>query len=469
MNKDWKYYFYEISKIPRKSGNEKKIKEFLVKFAIERGLKYYTDEQNNVIIWKEANGRSGNNEIIGLQAHVDMVCEKTRNSIHDFNKDAIEIIEEDGFLKAKDTTLGADNGIGVAYILSILDSTIILHPKLEAIFTTQEETTMNGVKYLDESKIKSKKIISFDNFNENELWIGSASSQEWYTRFKVNMIQQDDIDTYKLSLSRFAGGHAGMDIGDEKRENPIKVAFEILKEAKIYINNIQSGSLINVIPRDCDIVFSIKHGNLENINIIKKYIEKIKHKYVHEKIELKKIKKNRNMADYRSSKLIINCINDFKIGAISRDNNNNVIVGSNLAKLYYDKEMIELNFCVRGNNRIITNNYIRDLEANIIKKYNLIINKYDEWHGYEQSIDNELIKICEEIYIKEMDKKVNILGVQACLECEFLGEKVKDLQYVALGTNTFDVHSVNERIEIKSIEKTWKIILEILRSFYEKS
>ena len=469
MNKDWKHYFYEISKIPRKSGNEKEIKEFLVKFANERGLKYYTDEQNNVIIWKEANGRNENNEIIGLQAHVDMVCEKIKNSIHDFNKDAIEIIEKDGFLRAKDTTLGADNGIGVAYILSILDSTTILHPKLEAIFTTQEETTMNGVKYLDGSKIKSKKIISFDNFNENEIWIGSASSQEWYTEFKVNTIQQDDIDTYELSLSMFAGGHAGMDIGDEKRGNPIKVAFEILKGTKIYINNIKSGSLINIIPHDCDIAFSIKHGDFENINIIKKNIEKLKCKYIHENIELKKITKNRNMADYKSSKFIIDCINDFEIGAISRDKNNNVIVGSNLAKLYYDKEMIELNFCVRGNNRNLTNNYIKDLETNIIKKYNLIIKKYDEWHGYEQSIDNELIKICEEIYIKEMDKKVNILGVQACLECEFLGRKIKDLQYVALGTNTFDVHSVNERIEIKSIEKTWKIILEILKRFYERS
>lgn len=469
MNKDWKFYFYEISKIPRKSGNEGKIKEYLVNFANERKLKYYIDEQNNVIIWKKANRNYNNSETIGLQAHVDMVCEKSKNNKHDFNKEPIEVIEKDGFLKANGTTLGADNGIGVAYILAILDSTIMNHPNIEAIFTTQEETTMNGVKYLDESKILSKKIISFDNFNEKEIWIGSASSQEWYTEIETKIIKQENIKTYKLSLNNFIGGHAGMDIGDTKRGNPIKVAFDILKETNVYINCVKAGSLINIIPRECEIIFSVKKEDLKSIDKIIKNIKLKKYEYSIENIEIKEIEAQIYMMNDVDSRNTINCINEFENGAIYRDNNQNVIVGANLSKVEYNDGKININFCVRGNKRELTDRYIKKLEENIIQKYKLIINKYDEWHGYEQSIKNELIKVCQDIYKRQTNEIPNILGVQACLECEFLGLKIKDLQYVALGTNTFDVHSINERIEIKSIERTWKIILEILNYYCERS
>ena len=467
MNRDWKYFFYEISKIPRKSGSEEKIKDYLVDYAREKEFKYYTDKQNNVVIWKDASEGYNKDEIIGMQAHIDMVCEKTKNSKHDFKKDPIEIIEEDGFIKAKDTSLGADNGIGVAYILAILDSSIIKHPKIEAIFTTEEETTMNGVRFIDESVLKSKRIISFDNFNEKEMWIGSASSQEWYTELQTNTIVKEDVKTYEISLSNFIGGHAGMDIGDEKRGNPIKVAFELLKDTHVYITKIQAGSLINVIPRDCLICFNVAIDDNKSIDKIKENIKFVKQKFINEQIELNEAQYQTVMMDEASSKNIINCINDFKNGAINRENNN-VVVGANLSKIKYDTENVNLDFCVRGNVRSLTDKYIENLKANIIEKYELVINKYDEWCGYEQSRDNELIKVCEDSYVKVTNDKPNILGVQACLECEFLGEKIKDLQYVAIGTNTFDVHSVHERIEVKSIERTWKIIVEILNYYFKR-
>lgn len=469
MNKDWKYYFYEISKIPRKSGNEESIKNYLITFAEERNFEYYADELNNVIIWKEANGKQNNQEIIGLQAHVDMVCEKTINSNHDFSKDPIKIIEEDGIIRAKDTSLGADNGIGVAYLLAILDSTIIPHPKIEAIFTTQEETTMDGVRCLDANKIKSKKIISFDNFNEKELWIGSASSQEWYVEINGDVVEYKDIRTYRLSVLDFIGGHAGIDIGDEKRGNPIKVVFEIIKDTNVYINNIKAGSLINVIPRDCEIVFSIKEKDLEIINDIKDRITHMKNKYNKARFEITEIKKELRMLDLNASKKTIEVINEFRVGAINRDDNGNVVVGSNLATIQMSSNTVEISFSVRGNRRKLTDIYVDYIKNNIIQKHSLNIKKYDEWCGYEQDINSELVNVCKEIYIRETNEMPNVLGVQACLECEFLGQKVKGLQYVALGTNTYDVHSVNERIEIKSIQRTWNIFLEILKYYCERS
>lgn len=202
----WKY-FKEISNIPRKSGEEKQIANYIINFAKERKLKYYTDKFNNVIIWKEASNGYEYRGTLGLQCHTDMICEKRKNIEHDFSKDPLELIIDGDYIKAKNTTLGADNGIGVAYILAILDSQRIHSPKLECIFTVQEETTMNGANYIDTSILQAKKMISFDNFNEDEMWISSATAKEWTSIISENKIELNSskFSTFSLELSHFKG------------------------------------------------------------------------------------------------------------------------------------------------------------------------------------------------------------------------------------------------------------------------
>ena len=170
-------YFYEISKIPRISGKEEKIADYIENFAIKRNLNYTRDSYNNIIIIKEAVKSKKSNESVILQCHLDMVCEKEENSNHDFKKDGLDIYIDGDFIKARETTLGADNGIGIAIILAILNSNEINHPKIEAIFTVQEETTMEGAKKIDVSMLKSKKMICLDNMNEEELSIGCAGAK----------------------------------------------------------------------------------------------------------------------------------------------------------------------------------------------------------------------------------------------------------------------------------------------------
>ena len=162
-------YFKELSNIPRESGNESKIADYIVDFAKLRGLEYYRDNYNNVIVKKYVKGK----KIIILQAHLDMVCEKDINKEFDFKKDSIEVVEENGYLKANGTTLGADNGIGVAQILNILDSHYDV--SIEAIFTTNEETTMEGAEKIDLSSLKGKKMINLDGFDADTILIESAS------------------------------------------------------------------------------------------------------------------------------------------------------------------------------------------------------------------------------------------------------------------------------------------------------
>ena len=175
--KDVLKYFYEISKIPRMSGKEEKIADYIENFAKERNLKYIRDIYNNIIIFKDSTKSNKSNESIMLQCHLDMVCEKEENSSHDFEKEALDIYIEEDYIRARDTTLGADNGIGIAIILAILSFNKINHPKIEAIFTVQEETTMEGAKQIDVSMLESKKMICLDNMNEEELWIGCAGAK----------------------------------------------------------------------------------------------------------------------------------------------------------------------------------------------------------------------------------------------------------------------------------------------------
>ena len=273
-------YFYEISKIPRKSGNEEKIAKYLIKFAKERNLEYYTDSKFNVVIWKDASIGYEDKEILGFQCHTDMVCEKVDGSNHDFLKDSLKLKVEDGYIKTYDTTLGADNGIGVSYILEIIDSNLKM-PKLECIFTSREETTMEGVRFLDGNILKSRRIISFDNFLDTEILISSATAKRWVSKIYMKRQEKDEnLIYYKLDISGFKGGHSGIDIWDKKRGNPIKIVVDNLNELEsIRVVEISGGSSENVIPRDIKVVFAIEETERGILEKIESKLENLKKVY----------------------------------------------------------------------------------------------------------------------------------------------------------------------------------------------
>ena len=268
-------YFIEISKIPRRSGEEKKIREYLETFAKARNLQYIKDEYENIIIYKPATAGRENEETLAFQAHTDMICEKDIGVQHDFSKDPIVLYKEGDDITANGTTLGADNGIGVAYMLAILDSNISI-PNLECIFTVQEETTMIGAIKINENNIKARKIISLDNGKEGKILISSANCNEWIGRVEANKETINAKEVYKLQYANFLGGHSGGNIGDEKRGNPIKLAMESLKEiSNIQIIKLVGGSRVNVIPREFEVEFCIADDNQEiEVNKILKIIHR---------------------------------------------------------------------------------------------------------------------------------------------------------------------------------------------------
>ena len=341
-------FFKEISAIPRKSGEEKAIREYLENFAKERNLEYETDKYENIVIRKRIND---SDVFLGLQAHTDMICEKNQDVQHDFSKDPITLFFEEDMIFANGTTLGADNGIGVAIILAVLDSVETAY-NIEGIFTVQEETTMIGAIEIDKNMIKSRKIISLDNGKEGKVLVSSANCNEWAVEFQAKKEKCKYSEIYELSYSNFLGGHSGGNIGEENRGNPIKLLAEAIKTVEEFdIIDIFGGSRVNVIPRDANIKFVVNDS--KGLFNLKQVLEKQRQEYPMAQIVLEKVENNEiqiiendeeiegNKEDFinvfeeqknnlqyafstESSRKIIEILLEIKHGALQRDEKNNV-------------------------------------------------------------------------------------------------------------------------------------------------
>ena len=454
-------FFKEISDIPRESGNEKRICEYLVDFAEKRKLEYvYEKEVRNVIIRKKVNDE----EFIAFQAHTDMICEKEDTSTHDFFKDPIRLIKDGDFIKADKTTLGADNGIGVAFMLAILDSKD-LNRNVECIFTSEEETTMLGAINLDENDVKSKRIISLDNGKDYKMTISSANCMEWFGKIKA---QKEDIDVedlvkYDLEYSSFLGGHSGGNIGDVKRGNPLKLAADIIKPLEnYYIESLFGGSRVNVIPRDFKISFYAKEDDYKQIK--DEMNKQIRFYGEDGKITLEKEKEVRsNVYSQDLSKDIIGFIDSYQNGAIEYDENNNVILSANFAAIKEENDGIRFEYSLRSNDLKLRDEYIERLNQNK-KVYKVITEWEQELKGYEPNNNSYLVKTISENYKELFNEEIEKSIVQGVIEGGFFKSKIEDLDYVCIGANTFDVHSPKERLSIKSVQKVWKLLWQILKT-----
>ena len=461
-------YFYEISKIPRKSGNEEKIAKYLIEFAKERNLKYYTDSKFNVVIWKDASIGYEDKEILGFQCHTDMVCEKVDGSSHDFLKDSLKLKVEDGYIKTYDTTLGADNSIGVSYILEILDSNLNT-PKLECIFTTQEETTMEGVRFLDGNILKSKRIISFDNFLDTEILISSATAKRWVSKIYMERQEKDEnLIYYKLDISGFKGGHSGIDIWDKKRGNTIKIVADSLNELEsIRVVEISGGSSENVIPRGIKVVFAIEEKEKNILEKIESKLEKLKKVYGNIDIYLRELedeeKEEIGIYSKEDSKRLLEYIVNYKNGPLEYDEEGNVILSGNLGRIESFENYVLLKYSIRYNDKNIGEKLVSEIEENM-EKYNVICEESSYMLGYEEPKESNLLDIVEKAYIEVMGNIPKKKKSQACLECGYLGQKIENLEYIAIAPNIFDAHSPKERVEIVSANNVWKIVEKIIEN-----
>ena len=463
-------YFYEISRIPRMSGKEENIADYIENFAKQRNLKYIRDIYNNLIIFKDATKWNKSDESIMLQCHLDMVCEKEENSNHNFETEGLDIYVEGDYIKAKGTTLGADNGIGIAIILAILSSNEINHPKIEAIFTVQEETTMEGAKKIDVSMLESKKMICLDNMNEEELWIGCAGAKifEYKIEGKPQKISEDNI-LIKLGINGFRGGHSGKDIF-KNRGNPIKgmgdLLYKINTKYNIYLKNIYGGRKVNVIPRECYSEIYVQYDDFDKISQeIIEHNKILKRKFINDneniKVSVKRIDQNDNYGfDLSTTIKIINVLKEIKNGVYFKDKYSNPLVSLNIGKIENTRDEVKISFSIRTNRSEIEQKLENELN-NIVSEYEIQERK-SELSGYEHKERSTFIDTCKVIYRQYFEVNPKVIDMHICLEAGFFANKIPELDFIAIAPNIYDAHSPKERCSISSLKKIYNYIILIL-------
>ena len=451
------YYFEKLMSIPRKSGNESMIADYLCDFAKEKGLPYHRNDVHDVIIKK--NNNSSKNII--LQCHTDMVCVSDTNNSKDFNKEGIDWYIEGDFYKAKGTTLGADNGIGVAMILSLLQETGDL-PNIEAIFTTQEETTMIGAERLEYEKINGKTLISLDGVEEGVLEVSSAGMCNISLVKKLNKIDRiADEKVYKLKIDNLLGGHSGDDI-HKNRINAISLLFKVLKEiSPIGVIGINGGSKDNVIASfaSCEFV------SLLDINELKVVVSKSsdisEENNNKPKISIEEIDEIKDAYDFKS---VIKLINKFKQGVLTYNKNRFPITSQNIGVIDLNKERLEIQVSLRSSDieeEIKKLNEIECLARENGFQYNLKVKK--PFFPYKE--DSKLRKILSNSYNKLYNKEVTIRHIHACMEGGIFSNNIKNLDICTISPNVYDIHTVKERVSISSINRVYEWLLFALKQF----
>ena len=336
-------------------------------------------------------------------------------------------------------------------------------PKLECIFTSTEETTMEGIRFLDGKILKSKRIISFDNFLDTEILISSATAKRWVSKIYMKRQEKDkNLIYYKLDISGFKGGHSGIDIWDKKRGNPIKIVVDILNEIEsISISEISGGSSENVIPRDIKVVFAIEESEIGILEKIGNNLESLKKVYGNICIYLRELeyleKEVIEIYSKEDTKRLLEYIVNYKNGPLEYDKEGNVTLSGNLGRIESFEDYVLLKYSVRYNDKKIGEKLVTEIEENM-KKYNVICEESSYMLGYEEPKESKLLDIVEKAYIGVIGNIPKKKKSQACLECGYLGQKIENLEYIAIAPNIFDAHSPKERVEIASANNVWKIV-----------
>lgn len=442
-------FFKELSKIPRESSNEKNIADYIVKFAEERNLEYQRDNYNNVIIKKYIK----NSEPIILQCHLDMVCEKETNKIFNFTTDSIEVYEDNGYLTANGTTLGADNGIGIAQILNILDSDINI--SIEAIFTSNEETTMEGAENIDLSSLKGKNMINLDGFDSDTILIESAS----FTDIDLNLNYEFDDEAnhlYKISLSGLNGGHSGFDIHHNKGNSIILLANLLLHINDVKISAFAGGTKINVIPSTSEAIITT---NEDINNIVNNFIDTEKKNYKNLNITIEKIEKNRKILSRNESLRLLNSLSTFKHGVFNSNNRGEVTTSENLAIIDLSNNLIRIGLrsSIEKERKDILNYLDYYCNSN---HYELVITGYQP--GFKTNENANLIQDLIQAYKQINNCNPSIKSVHISVEVGLLKEKISDLEVAIISPNIIGAHSTEEKVEIESINKCDEWLVKFL-------
>ena len=467
------HYFEDISAIPRGSGNEKGISDFLVAFARERGLDVYQDRVNNVIIKKPASAGAENAPAVMLQGHIDMVCDKVAGVEHDFEREGIELVVEGGMLHAGGTTLGADNGVAVALMLTVLDDDVLVHPALECVFTTDEETGLVGAETLDKSKISARTMINLDSEEEGVATVSCAGGVVvTYTHPIARELKAGTLLT--LEVSGLLGGHSGSDIDRERGNGNLimaRVVAALMDAGDPALVNFNGGTKDNAINRECkaeliygdrasaDAAAKIARGIADDVAAELAVFDpgfacKID---VTDEVEAEVMDRASALALVRALRLAPNGVMRRNVAADGA-----VEVSSNIGVVATSADRAKIVLSPRSSITSLQDDFKDRLRllAEVLGFDAKFEYEYPGWGYVEHSHVRDVFK---ESYRELFDSELRIESIHAGLECGLFAEALDGLDAIAVGPQLYDVHTPDEHMELASFERFYMLLVDVLK------
>ena len=471
-------YFGRISAIPRGSGNEKGIADSLCAFTEDNSLEYIRDAADNVFIRKPAS--PGNEDLppILFQGHTDMVCESAPGIDHDFLNDGLELEEKDGYLSAKGTTLGADDGIAVAIMMYLLTDEELVHPPFECLFTTSEETGMNGAKSFDFSNVKARTLINLDSEDFSEMIVSCAGGARLYAEIETEKVPfpKNVLKAASVEIGGLAGGHSGADI-DLGRINALKLMGEFLAEyyenEPFNIISVSGGSKDNAIPREARAVVAV--SDVDKLKEYAKAYERSSRSGALKEDRKLFIRVNRykgeheNMLTYACSSRIIDGMALAPYGVLKMSNelpglvrtstNFGILDDENdrfgFTHLVRSSSEKELDTVLNGSTRL----YRRIGAGEILIR--------DRYPGWDYSGETKIAKLYKKAYEKITGEKIKVKAIHAGLECGLIKNAIPDMEIISVGPDIFDIHTPAERLKLDTVGKIYEIITETLGTYID--
>ncbi len=463
-------YFEHMTRIPHGSRNEKAYSDFLVSWAEEHGLECLQDEMYNVVVCKPASEGYESHPPVILQGHIDMVCAKTADSSHDFTRDPLSLYIEDGFLRAKNTTLGADDGVGAAYMLSVLESDSLKHPPLECVFTVQEEVGCRGAAALKKEYFKAKRMIGLDDVGGGTTYVSAAGSQNIVFSRKISR-ETSALPAYRLEISGLRSGHSGVDI-DKERGNAIKLAarllYELQKKGKILISDMQFGTADNVIPGHGTAVFAAGIS----YETITEETERMKNIFAKEleysdpdlKMTLVPTEAESVLTESDSRDLITFfrfLPNGFRHKSIRFPGL--TTASCNIGTIHLNEESMTAEECIRG----AVGSYIDDMEEEQIRLCELygidrkVTGRVAPFDYAEHSpIRNALAEVFREVTGRDLQP----VFVHGGIEAGYFKLMYPEMDIVTIGPLVIDEHMPSERLSLESFDEIWKVLTRLLET-----
>ena len=463
------HFFEELCKIPHGTFDTKRISDYCVEFAKERGLEVVQDNANNVVICKPGTAGYENSEPLIIQGHLDMVCEKTENSTHDFDKDGLELLIEGDYVTAKDTTLGGDDGIAIAFAMAILDSNDIPHPPIEAIFTVDEEVGMGGAGVIDMSIIKGKMLLNLDSDNEGVIVAGCSGGFVDTVTIPVEREEKSGA-VVTIQVKGLRGGHSGLEI-HEQRGNSNKMMGRLLNHLNshtdIALVSIDGGSKDNVITSlttakvvaaDADTV--VKLTKAMEANWVQEFAGEEPELVVTAEVSNETVQAMTKCATVKAIHFVYN--SPYGVQGLSRALKGLVETSLNCGVVATSDAEIKALLYVRSS----VNSKLEEMHEAISDFANILGGacvKENEYPAWMYKADSKIRPLVVETFKDMFGKEPIVNTVHAGLECGLLSGKKPDLDCVSFGPEMIDIHSVNEKLGISSTQRMWEFTKEVLK------